>query len=171
MTGRAKGSAQAKVTFSSACAQADVKCVNGKGAVARTYAGSVSVARGCTHSHSCDFDEAHRKMFPNDPRWDYGLGVVNGTSEVAIWIEAHPASSTGEAASILKKAEWRRARLNEPQYSELKTLTTNAQSKKLRTYVWLACTGAIKVLPGSKEGRKIAACGIHGPVRQVCLSA
>ena len=40
-------------------------------------------------------------------RWDYVIGWKHlGDGEVAIWLEIHPASSTGNIREIVEKLEW-----------------------------------------------------------------
>lgn len=56
---------------------------------------------------SLDVDTTLISAFPNDPRWDYGIGHqprdVNG--EVVYWIEVHPASD-GNVKEVIAKLEW-----------------------------------------------------------------
>jgi hypothetical protein len=43
---------------------------------------------------SVDLEEALAADLPNQPIWDYGLGLAhNRNGEMAVWLEVHPASS------------------------------------------------------------------------------
>ena len=56
---------------------------------------------------SVDADTELKNDFPNDPRWDYGIGhrPANLASEIVYWVEIHPASS-GQVNAVLQKLVW-----------------------------------------------------------------
>jgi len=52
---------------------------------------------------SIDLDEALRTAYPNDPRWDYGIGLPgDARKERVLWLEVHHAAS-GETERVLNK--------------------------------------------------------------------
>lgn len=54
---------------------------------------------------SMALDEALKDRFPNDHRWDYGIGLPASTAEQVLWLEVHHAAS-GETDRVLKKLQW-----------------------------------------------------------------
>jgi len=56
---------------------------------------------------SVDVDAALCNAYPDQPRWDYAIGLKhNQKTDRAIWIEVHSASSTGETAVVIAKLQW-----------------------------------------------------------------
>src|SRR2546421_1800900 len=56
---------------------------------------------------SVDVDLTLSQAFPNERRWDYAIGVKHDRStDAVIWIEVHPASSTGEVENVIAKLDW-----------------------------------------------------------------
>ena len=85
--------------------------------------------------------------------------------ELLVWLEAHPASSTGEVQKMLDKLAWLKAKLAQPDFDGLRTL-----EHKVSAYRWLAMTGAIRILPNSRrEARRLAQAGLSSPQRHVEL--
>ena len=100
---------------------------------------------------SVDLDGALRDLHPNDPRWDYGIGVrKTKNSDRVIWIEVHPASSS-HIQDVLKKLEWLKEWLGSSA-PRLKTISTD--------YVWIA-SGEVSISTNSPQRRKLAAKGIR----------
>lgn len=59
---------------------------------------SGNIARG-----SIDLDAALETSYPNDPRWDYGIGLpYQENEEQVLWLEPHHASS-GQAKRVVNK--------------------------------------------------------------------
>lgn len=63
--------------------------------------------RGLQNSHiatgSIDLDAALQPHFPNDHRWDYGIGLPqDARTEKVLWLEVHHAAS-GETERVLNK--------------------------------------------------------------------
>lgn len=54
---------------------------------------------------SVALDNALQARYPNEPRWDYGIGVKKRARVSAVWIEVHPAS-TSEVRTVLNKLKW-----------------------------------------------------------------
>ena len=125
-------------------------------AVAPRYRSGLQAIRGAHRSlirisdsrrldGSLDIDRALRQARPNDPRWDYGVGIKLHEGGRAVWIEVHPASSS-HVGPVLAKLAWLRTWLeNEaPALNQVKA-----------RYVWLA-TGTV-ALPGNSPKRKLIA--------------
>lgn len=51
---------------------------------------------------SVALDEALRARFPNDPRWDYGIGLPGGQAERVLWLEVHH-SASGQTDRVIRK--------------------------------------------------------------------
>jgi hypothetical protein len=95
---------------------------------------------------SVNIDKALRHAKPNDPRWDYGVGIKpRADNGRAIWIEIHPASSS-HVDPVLRKLAWLR--------DWLRNEATRLHRIKAR-YVWLA-TGTV-ALPRNSPKRKLIA--------------
>ena len=106
---------------------------------------------------SVDLDGALRDSHPNDPRWDYGIGLrIAKNSDRVIWIEVHPASSS-HIRDVLRKFGWLREWLTSSALC-LKTISTD--------YVWIA-SGKVSIPPNSPQRRKLAAQGIRFVGRQL----
>lgn len=60
---------------------------------------------------SVALDEALESLHPNDPRWDYGIGLVDGPRRTIAWVEVHTATS-GEVSAVLAKLDWLKKWLN-----------------------------------------------------------
>ena len=59
-------------------------------------------------SGSLHLDAAVEGLYPNQPRWDYGVGIK--TTEIrdrAIWLEIHPADAH-EVQRVIEKRTWLR---------------------------------------------------------------
>jgi hypothetical protein len=53
---------------------------------------------------SVNLDAALRQHYPNDARWDYGIGIQKG-KPWTLWVEVHPAD-TSNVDEVLKKLTW-----------------------------------------------------------------
>lgn len=107
-----------------------------------------------------DLEAAHRAAEPGAPFWDYGIGLKRSEDgeEVAVWIEPHPASSSGDVDAMIAKVSWLSGKL--ATYPELGRLTERAEVRKLDTLPGLlpvrsgssrapACTG-VSSTPGRR---------------------
>lgn len=54
---------------------------------------------------SVALDDALKARFPNDYRWDYGIGLPAGQGELVLWLEVHH-SASGAAERVIKKLQW-----------------------------------------------------------------
>ena len=103
-------------------------------------------------SGSIDLDFALSFDLPNATRWDYGIGVrCRQADDNVIWIEVHPASSTGEIKIVLAKLKWLKDWLAE-NAPELLSISGH--------YVWIA-TGTVAFPANSPQRRQLAAAGIQ----------
>lgn len=61
---------------------------------------NASIATG-----SIDLDAALKEAYPNDHRWDYGIGLPHDSrTERVLWLEVHHAAS-GETERVIKKLQ------------------------------------------------------------------
>ncbi|MBI5177789.1 MAG: hypothetical protein HZA04_00840 [Nitrospinae bacterium] len=77
----------------------------GLGAVKKTDREKISAKNPRAITGSIDLDASLSKTFPNDNRWDYGIGYKKNGDETIHWIEVHPASA-GEVKVIIAKSKW-----------------------------------------------------------------
>lgn len=138
---------------------------DGKQAIKTKYRGQVSVKDNAEFSGSVDLDEHFKATEPNDNRWDYGVGFNVG-HEFALWIEPHPASSSGEIAVMIKKLEWLKAKLQTPDFQGLADLTRAAKEKGEIPFRWLY-TGRMSFRRGSKQDKQLAQKGLKFPQRSI----
>jgi len=76
-------------------------------ALKRADAKHITCTKPGTLAGSVDVDSALYEIYPNEPRWDYAVGIKNDqTTDWTIWIEVHPASSTGEVNVVIAKLRW-----------------------------------------------------------------
>jgi hypothetical protein len=111
---------------------------------------------------SIDLDAALSTALPHDSRWDYGVGLLlaDNKTEVAIWIEVHPAT-TGEVDRILLKLDWLKARLK--QYAALGKLTAKSEENNVQPFHWLPTDSGVHIHAHMPQARRLAARGIPLP--------
>ena len=81
-----------------------------------------------TGSLALDKTLLEAELFPNDNRWDYGIGLSAPKNAARVlWLEPHHAGS-GEAATVIKKLSWLKSWLRN-EAPELDRLC--------KTFVWL----------------------------------
>lgn len=107
---------------------------------------------------SVDIDTCLKNKYPDAPRWDYAFGYQGSV----YYVEVHPASSTGEVETVIKKLAWLRTwrKHNSP---ALESLSGKSY------YHWLATGGAIAITRRSKYYRALAQNKIIGPQRILTL--
>ena len=104
-----------------------------------------------TLTGSADLDGALAVLLPDDPRWDYAVGLKpRADREKVIWIEIHPASSH-HVDEVLKKFTWLKGWLR------THALQLNAFPPE---FVWIA-SGSVALRRGSPQIRKLAAQGLR----------
>ena len=151
--------------FEQAAQVAGLQAQPGLGAIKAEYRAGIALRSGHRHTASLDIDASFLTAEPTSPRWDYSIGIRSGAGqELLVWLEAHPASSTGEVQKMLDKLAWLRAKLAHPDFASMHALTP-----KVSAYRWLAMTGAIRILPNSREARRLAQAGLSPPQRHVEL--
>lgn len=112
----------------------------------------IACAKPQSLSGSVDVDSALSQAFSNESRWDYAIGVKqNHATDVVIWIEVHPASSTREVEKVIAKLSWLKSWSAE-NAPDLKRLT--------RGYVWVT-TGSVAFSASSPQRRRLAAAGVQ----------
>ncbi len=102
-------------------------------------------------------DGALKKLYPQAPRWDYGIGLRKG---LAIWVEVHPARSGEDVRSMLDKLQWLRARLQE---------SPTLRSMTQRPFRWIA-SGTVKIPKTGRWRRQLNQHGIGFPQQTLRLS-
>jgi hypothetical protein len=110
---------------------------------------------------SINLDAALRQQQPNAPRWDFGIGYRRKGTEVGIWVEVHPASSTS-IATMLAKLAWLKGWLK-AQAPYLWKLTQG-------DYHWISTDARIAITPNSRQAKRLAAVGLRGPARVLRLA-
>jgi len=134
-------------------------------AVKTAYRAGLALRPGHRYTVSVDLDGHFSGIEANAARWDYGIGCVGETGkESVVWVEAHPASSTGEVQKMLDKLAWLRSKLDLPEFVPLKKLAHEGAP-----FRWLAMTGAVRILPNSHEARRLARAGLSSPQRRIDL--
>jgi hypothetical protein len=129
-------------------------------ALPNNYAKRIECANTQQLTGSINVDEALRATEPNSPRWDYGIGLSRKSAESAIWVEVHPASSTG-VTDMLAKLQWLRNWLR----AKAPALDALTQSD----YYWVSTDATIAITPNSPQARRLAAAGLRGPKRVLPL--
>ena len=134
-------------------------------AIKAEYRRQISVGRNYDLTGSVDLDKNFRGAEPNANRWDYGVGFSNN-KEFVIWVEPHPASSSREVETVLKKLEWLQLKLKKPEYSGLSDLTEATRQKGEHPFRWLY-KGKMRFRRGGREERLLAQKGLKLPERHI----
>jgi hypothetical protein len=127
------------------------------------HSNQVSCAEPRRFTGSIDLDTALEADRRNDPRWDYGVGLLNGSSERAIWIEVHPAT-TAEVKRVLSKLGWLKDWLAK-EARALGALTRRSPSP----FFWLATSAGVHIRPGSPQARELQGAGLDLPKRVLTI--
>lgn len=157
--------AVAEAGINSTYAQVGLKAIKGEDRAA-IKPKTTKAARRLTGS--LDMDAALRDRFPQDPRWDYGVGLMltDNKTEVAIWIEVHPAT-TGEVDCFLKKLNWLKTYLK--QYAALSKLTERAERHNVQPFYWIATDSGVHIPAHMPQAKQLAGQGISLPTRTLKL--
>lgn len=149
--------AVAKAGIDSAYAQAGLKAIKGE------HRAAIKPKATRRLTGSMDMDAALSAEFPQDSRWDYGVGLLlaDNKTEVAIWVEVHPAT-TGEVSSMLSKLAWLKTRLK--QYADLGKLTARAEKNNVQPFYWMPTDSGVHIHAHMPQARRLAAQGITLPV-------
>jgi len=101
-------------------------------------------------------DKALAERYPNEPRWDYGIGIQKtSTDDKAIWIEVHPANAR-EVKVLIAKVHWLKEWL-ENQAPDLRGITPKGS-----LYVWIASEG-VSLQKTSRQLKLLALAGLSFP--------
>jgi len=158
----------AGTSFEGVAVSAGLPALAGLTAVQGAYRSSIATSAGAAFSGSVDMDQHFLASEPHANRWDYGVGINMRATEMAFWIEPHPASSTSEVDVMLRKLAWIKDKLGQAQYAKLKARTDHAAKSGCFPYRWLA-GGSIRIRAGSAEALRLAKAGLAMPARHVTL--
>jgi hypothetical protein len=112
---------------------------------------------------SVELDATLQVAFPNANRWDYGVGFVQSRStQVAVWIEIHPASE-GEVDLMLRKLSWLKNWLRNSAPG-LDKLTERKDGS--RAFFWVATGAGVSITPKSRKAKLIQQAGLDLPRRR-----
>jgi hypothetical protein len=101
-------------------------------------------------AESLDLDEALRAHHPNDPRWDYLLGVVaEGVEAHVVGLEPHSAE-TAEVKTVIAKRKAALAQLDQHLRPKV----------KVKKWLWVA-SGGVDFVPHDKVLLRLAQAGIE----------
>lgn len=107
---------------------------------------------------SVNLEKVLSKIYPNDRRWDYGLGFrLDDGTEVAFWIEEHPAV-TSEVKTVLAKLEWLKRWLQE----NAQALWQLTRRNPKQAYLWLASKD-VHIPKDSPQARLLNQAGLAYP--------
>jgi hypothetical protein len=153
--------------FVAAARAAGLDVQPGKKALKGEYRDAVEANPRSSFTGSADLDAAFQPSEPQAARWDYCLGV-SSDQEKLFWIEPHPASSTSEVPKMLAKLDWLKAKLAQPAFASLLSLTNRTRADGSIVYLWL-CSGANRITPNSREALMLARNGLSLPRRHLIL--
>jgi hypothetical protein len=109
---------------------------------------------------SVDLDSELAKKYPNDSRWDYGIGYrsAGDAMEMAYWVEVHSASSS-HVDMILSKLAWLKDWLKNkaPKLDALK-----------KEFVWIS-SGKTSFTQSSTQAKRLASQGLRHTGRTLRL--
>ncbi len=108
-------------------------------------------------SKSVALDDALKPAHPRDPRWDYGIGIRDGTQEMVAWVEVHPATSA-EVDTVLKKFDWLKRWLDTHE---------DACRAHTSTFHWVATDSGVHI--DQARRRRLNAAGLRMPQSQLQL--
>jgi hypothetical protein len=156
--------------FEAAARRAGLPVEPGKGALLRHDKEVLGAKHTKTKfTASVNIDAAFLASEPNHCRWDYGVGIKpDGENEFALWVEPHPASSTGEVKKLLAKLDWLQAKLDRPEFEPLKALTAECARQGHHRFHWVS-PSHVSIRPGSPEANMLAKRGLGMPTKRVVI--
>jgi hypothetical protein len=127
---------------------------HGLQAIARRYSGKI-IAHRSQLLGSVDLDNTLKDDYPDQPRWDYGIGVQRDAKVAAVWVEFHPAE-TNKVDEVLRKLNWLRVWLRQhaPQLNQI--------TPEVRAFHWVATNGC-NVQKSSPQARRLFQEGLELP--------
>ena len=120
----------------------------------------ISGDRNSRLAGSANLDDALQEIYPNEARWDYGIGlVVNQQADRIVWAEVHPAS-TSHVKGMINKLKWLKNWLNTcaPRIKEMETVQ----------FCWIA-SGGVRFSKNSRYAKRLAQSGISFPKEHLDL--
>ncbi len=101
---------------------------------------------------SVNVENALKPQHPNDPLWDYCVGVAEDTNiDRIIWIEIHPAAKSQNIDDVIKKHEWL------VRWLDVAGAHLNAMH---RLFVWIP-SGESRIAPTDPRRKKLALAGVQ----------
>ncbi len=120
-------------------------------ALKKTHRERITCKNTTNLSGSVDLDEALCDSHPDDPRWDYGIGIRDSqSSDRVTWLEVHPASSS-HIQDVINKFAWLKQWLSS---------SAPLLNRMPAEYVWVA-SGGVHIPPNSPQRKKLAIQGIR----------
>lgn len=116
------------------------------------------IARQSTILGSVNLDSALKEVCPEQPRWDYGIGVQGDSQPVAVWVEFHPAE-TNRVDEVIRKLRWLKEWLRQHAPS------LNGLTPTERAFHWVATSGC-HIQRSTPQARRLFQEGLGLP-RQV----
>jgi hypothetical protein len=156
------------MSFPDAAQSAGLTAEVGKNAIEGKYRPHIEAADGIAITHSADIDAAYTAIEPNAARWDYGVGLSKGNKILAVWVEPHGATSSGEVDKMIAKLNWLKGKLNTQRWANLRAMSDASISEEVRLFWWLV-PGKVCFRAGSKEALKLAQAGLTMPCKQVLI--
>lgn len=141
-----------KATLAEICSQNEVLrpfYASGLGAMKKGERQCVKVPDTQALGGSVALDEAARRDYPHDNRWDYAIAYDGNL----FFIEVHP-GSTSEIECMIQKVKFVKSwlRVHAP---EILDLPKKKQGE--RTFYWVSSGSTdLRILPGSQQARKMA---------------
>jgi hypothetical protein len=111
------------MSFPSAAQSAGLTAKVGKRAIENRYRSNIEATNGISITYSVEIDSAFVANEPNASRWDYGVGLSKGNKILAVWVESHGATSTGEVDKMIAKLNWLKGKLCTRQWADLRALS------------------------------------------------
>ncbi len=133
-----------------------IPCHTGLNALRKRDKRSIQCQTSPNALSSVDLDTGLSHIFPQAPRWDYGI-ACDQPSLCVIWVEVHPATS-GEVRKVARKLKWLRS-LVQGHLSSLRSVP--------QRFYWVA-SGRVHIprhTPQYKHLRTLQAQGLQGPLK------
>jgi len=156
------------MSFEAAAQTAGLLPQAGKQAIEHKYRNCVELSHGIQFTHSIDVDAHFQATEPNANRWDYGVGLRQGATHFAIWIEPHGATSSSEVDKVVAKVSWLKTKLRLDPWTQLSGLTEATKQRGVQQFWWLV-PGTVSFRPGSKEDKKLAQSGMKMPTKKIVI--
>ena len=105
---------------------------------------------------SINLDDSLAVVYPNQPRWDYGIGIEKKSAKDQVfWLEVHPAKAD-EIAPMIAKLKWLKNWLQNSA-PNLQQITVNDSP-----FIWIA-SGHVTFQQRSAQAKLLAKAGVTFP--------